>query len=133
MTTKEKPQGEPKPKSAQEIERIRDIIFGTQMRQYEQLVARLQQDLQRLEQQVSHLNEQAAERETEHSKTVHLLRQEIRDADSGLRDEVRQLTQQLEEEKVGRTLLGELFIEMGNQIKAGGSLADLLSGLLENE
>jgi predicted RNase H-like nuclease (RuvC/YqgF family) len=133
MTTKEKTQSDAKPKSAQEIERIRDIIFGTQMRQYEQLVATLQSDIRRLEQQIVQLNEQAAERETNQTRTAQLIRQEIRDADGGLRSELRQLTEKLEQEKVGRALLGELFIELGNQIKTGGSLADLLHGLLENE
>ena len=133
MAAKEKTQSEVQPKSIQDIERIRDIIFGTQMRQYEQLVTTLQQDIQRLEHEIVSLNEQAAERESNQTKAIHLLRQEMRDADQSLRNEARQLTQQLEQEKVGRALLGELFIELGGQIKSGGSLANLLSGLLEVE
>ncbi|MBW7882599.1 MAG: hypothetical protein H3C34_08170 [Caldilineaceae bacterium] len=120
-------------KSPQEIDRIREIIFGTQMRQYEQSIMSLQQDFQRLERHIAEQSEQLAEWESKQAKAAQALRQEMRDADGSLRNELRQLAQQLEQEKVDRTLLGELFIELGNQLKNGGSLANLLDGVLNSE
>jgi hypothetical protein len=37
--------------------------------------------------------------------------------------------QRLTDDKTDRSTLGELFVELGNHIKSGGNLADLLQGL----
>ena len=57
----------------------------------------------------------------------------MRQADDGLRDELRQTAQNLTADKVDRVALGEMFVELGTQLKSGGSLADLLEGLEEKE
>jgi hypothetical protein len=93
--------------SAQEVDRIRDIIFGPQMRDYEQRFQIIQRDLDRLQN----------------------LRREMRQADEDLRDELRQTAQNLMTDKVDRVALGELFIELGTHLKTGGSLADVLESL----
>jgi chromosome segregation ATPase len=115
--------------TAQEVERIRDIIFGPQMRDYEQRFQAAQRDLSRLQQELDRLNEQLSEQDREQGKRLQALRGEMRQADDDLRDELREKAQQLVTDKVDRVALGELFVELGTQLKAGGALADLLQAL----
>jgi SMC interacting uncharacterized protein involved in chromosome segregation len=114
-----------------EVERIRDIIFGTQMRDYDQQFQTVRRDLERLQQEIDRLTEQLADQDSAHSKRLRDLRREVRQADDGLREELRQTTQQLGTDKVDRVALGELFIELGAHLKTGSSMADLLKGLGE--
>jgi len=115
----------------QDVERIRDIIFGPQMRNYEQQFQTLQRDIERLQQTVDDLNEQLAEQHSSHNKAQQTLRREMRQADDGLRDELRQATQALTHDKVDRLSLADSFIELGNQLKTGGTLGNLLQTLTE--
>jgi hypothetical protein len=59
----------------------------------------------------------------------------MRQADDDLRDELRETAQRLTTDKVDRTVLGDLFIQLGKQVKADGSLTDLVAELeaLEQE
>lgn len=113
----------------QEVERIRDIIFGTQMRDYEQKFQALQRDLKRSQQEIERLSGQLTEQGSDQGKKLQQLRQEMREADDDVRDELRQSSQQLNTDKVDRLALGELFIELGNHLKSGGLLSDLLKNL----
>jgi predicted nucleic acid-binding Zn-ribbon protein len=119
--------------SVQEVDRIRDIIFGHQMRDYEQRFQIFQRDLERLQQEIDHLTEQLADQDASQSKKLQDLRREMRKADDGLRDELRETAQRLTVEKVDRVALGDLFIELGTHLKTGGSLAELLKSLEEQE
>ncbi|MBK9715149.1 MAG: hypothetical protein IPO81_28260 [Kouleothrix sp.] len=114
-----------------DVDRVRDIIFGPQMRDYDQRFLTIQRDLERLRQELEQLTEQAAEQDREHGKRLQNLRREARQSDDDLRTELRQTAQKLMLEKVDRLSLGELFIELGNHLKSGGSLSDLLSGVSE--
>ena len=67
--------------------------------------------------------------ETAQKNTLQQLRQELRKADADLREELRQVMQRLTDDKTDRSMLGELFIELGNHVKSGGSLSDILQGL----
>jgi len=118
---------------AQEVDRIRDIIFGSQMRDYEGRFQAVQRDIERLQRDIDRLNERLAEQESSHNKEIGDLRQEMRRADDALRDELRESAQRLTSDKVDRIALGELFIELGRQVKAGGSLTDMLVELGEPE
>jgi uncharacterized membrane-anchored protein YhcB (DUF1043 family) len=118
---------------SQEVERIRDIIFGPQMRDYTQKFQNVQRDLDRLQQELDDLSEQLVDQGSETGKKLQALRREMRKADDGLRDELRQTAEQLAGDKVDREVLGELFIELGNHLKTGGSLADLLKSVVEKE
>lgn len=115
--------------SAQEVDRIRDIIFGPQMRDYEQRFQIVQRDLDRLQQEIDRLSEQLTDQDSAQSKKLQNLHREMRQADDGLRDELRQIAQNLMTDKVDRVALGELFIELGTHLKTGGTLADLLESL----
>jgi len=117
----------------QEVDRIRDIIFGHQMRDYDQRFQIVQRDLERLQQELDRLAERLAEQDSSQAKRLQELRQEMRRADDDLRDELRQATQTLTNDKVDRVALGELFIELGTHLKSGGFLADLLKDLAEKK
>ena len=119
--------------AAREVDRIRDIIFGPQMREYGQRFENVQRDLDRLQGEIDHLVEQLTDQAGDQSKKLQALRREMRQADDGLREELRQTAQTLMADKVDRVALGELFIELGTQLKAGGSLADLLKIVEETE
>ena len=113
----------------QEVDRIRDIIFGSQMRDYEQRFEIFQRDLDRLQQELDRLTEQLTDQDSDQGKKLQALRKEMRQADDGLRDELRQTAQKLTTDKVDRVALGELFVELGSHLKTGGSLTDLLKSL----
>ncbi len=115
--------------SPKEVDRIRDIIFGGQMREYAQRFHSIERDLERLQASLDNLNEQLADQTRDHDKKLQTLRKETRQADDDLRGELRHTAERLTDEKVDRLALGELFIEMGNQLKAGGSLADMFKNL----
>jgi hypothetical protein len=70
-----------------------------------------------------------AEHETNQKNTLQTLRQELRKADSEVLAELRSIAQRLVDEKPDRQMLGDLFVELGNHVKTGGSLADIIKGL----
>ena len=119
--------------TAQEVDRIRDIIFGAQMRDYEQRFQVVQRDLNRLQQELDRLADQMSEQDQAQSKKLQSLRGEMRQADDDLRDELRQAADQLMTEKMERAALGDLFVEMGQRLKTGSSLSDLLGELTEDK
>ncbi|MBP7963517.1 MAG: hypothetical protein KBG20_07720 [Caldilineaceae bacterium] len=119
--------------SEQQIDRVRELIVGPHLREYGQRLQDQSRDLERLQQEIARLSEQLAGQEQDQSKRVQTVRQELRDGDETLRSELRATAQQLTTDKMDRSALGELFIELGNQIKAGGSLSNLLADLLAAE
>ncbi|MBN1219118.1 MAG: hypothetical protein JXM69_09320 [Anaerolineae bacterium] len=129
MSSEKKDKSEIFPETGQEVDRIRDIIFGPHMRDYEQRFKNLGRDLDRLQQQIDQLNSQMVDQGSDQGKKVQTLRQEMRQADDALRDELRQVTQSLTTDKVDRTALGDLFVQLGSHLKSGGSLVDLLQSL----
>lgn len=119
----------PAGESPADVERIRTILFGPQMRDYEQRFLTLQRDLERLQAELAHLSDQLAAQEADQTKKLQTLRSELQRADNDLRDELRQTAQKLTDDKVDRTTLGDLFIELGSHLKGGGSLPRLLKGI----
>jgi hypothetical protein len=129
MTAEQAVEATPQVEVPREVDRIRDIILGPQLRDYEQRFKIIQRDLERLQQEFDHLTEQLANQDSDHGKKLQTLRREMRQGDDDLRGELRQTSQELTTDKVDRIALGELFIELGEHLKAGGSLVDLLKGL----
>lgn len=125
----EQPNNSPQPEVVEKIDRVRDIIFGPQMRDYEQQFQLVKRDLERLQQEIDHLAERLTEQDSNHLKKVQALHREMRQADDDIRSEMRQTAQKLTIDKVDRLALGELFIELGTHLKMGGSLADLANWL----
>jgi len=115
----------------QEVDRIRDILFGSQMRDYEQRFQVIRHDLERLQQELDRLAGRLAEQDSEQSKKLERLRKESREADEALRRALRETAQQLTNDKVDRLALGDMLIEIGNRLKTGVLSSDLLQGLEE--
>jgi ElaB/YqjD/DUF883 family membrane-anchored ribosome-binding protein len=116
-------------RTPQELERIRDIILGPQMRLYEQRFQQVSADLERFQQLLGQLEDQLSETDRTNEKKLQTLRRELRQADEEIRQELRRTNDRLVDEKADRRMLGELFVTLGNQLKSGGSLTDLLRDL----
>ena len=117
-------------KNKQEIERVRQIIFGPQIRRYDQLFQEAQADMVRLQEEIDRLNEQLSDQGADHAKKLKDLRRDMRKADDNIRTEVRQTTDQLNNNKVDRVALGELFVNLGTHLKTGGELTNLTANSL---
>ena len=131
MTTEKKiPSVEEKP---QEVDRIRDIIFGSQMRTYEGNFQTIQRDLERLMHEIERLNEKTDEQDRNHIQKLQALERELRKADDNLRSELRETAFKLTDEKVDRQVLGDLLIELGSQLKSAGSFTGVSEEKLESK
>jgi chromosome segregation ATPase len=128
-----KPANTPQAESMEDVSRIRDIIFGSQMREYDGQFDSVRRDLKRLQREVDSLSERLTSQDDEQNKKLQSLRRDMRKADDDLRDELRQVSKKLTDEKADRELLGQMFIELGTRLKTGGSLAELLQALEETE
>ena len=116
----------------QGVNRIRDIVFGPQMREYEQRFQQIKNDLERMQQEMERLSDKLIDQDAEQLKKLQALQQDMRKSDDTLRNELRESSQKLTDEKVDRVTLAELFIELGNNIKSGGSLTDLTGMLVQD-
>ena len=105
----------------QEVDRIRDIIFGSQMRAYEGSFQTIQRDLERLFNEIERLNEKTDEQERNQSQKRQALERDLRKADDALRLELRETAMKLSDDKVDRHVLGDLLIELGSQLKSAGA------------
>ena len=119
----------PQAEIVEKMDRVRDIIFGPQMRDYDQQLQSIKRDLDRLQQEIDHLNERLVEQDGNHLKKLQALHREMRQVDDDVRNELRQTAQKLTIDKVDRLALGELFIELGGHLKMGGSLAGIADWL----
>jgi predicted nucleic acid-binding Zn-ribbon protein len=122
------PQDEP----VREVDRIRDIIFGTNMRDYEQRFQAVQRELDRLQRAVDDLNSRLASTDGAQTKSLQKLghdlqeaqatmRVELDRADEGLRAELQQAVGKLTFDKTDRAALGELFVQLADRLRADGS------------
>lgn len=119
----------PGTETAEEVGRIRDIIFGNQMRDYQQRFDALRRDLERLQGELDRLRQQLADQDADQGKKLGSLRQETRDADEALRSELRETAAQLSDQKTDRAVLAELFIQLGANLKGGASIDGMLKSL----
>jgi hypothetical protein len=113
----------------QDVGRIREIIFGSQMRDYEQRFRLLQRDLEGLQGELEALREQVSAQGKEQDKKLQALRDDTRRSDDDLRAEMRQAVDRLTMDKVDRSTLGDLLIELGNRLKQDSALGSLLETL----
>lgn len=138
-----------------EVDRIRDIIFGPQMRNYEQQFKRLASQVDRLGKQLEDLTsafeQQTSQSQSETRQALDDFRQEqssrldqqvtelraetrklandMRKQGTDLRDEIMEAIHALEDGKTNRLDLSDLLIEMGTRLKQQMGLADLLGQL----
>ena len=115
----------------QDLERVREILFGGVIREHDARFATLQRDLERLQKALDRTNEQLAAQDSAQSKKLQEARQDFQTASDELRAEMRSAVERLSNEKVDKEQLGNLLIEMGNQIKGTGVLSSMLDGLLQ--
>jgi predicted nucleic acid-binding Zn-ribbon protein len=118
--------------TAEEVGRIRDILFGHQMRDYQQRFDALRRDLERLQGELDRFRQQLADQDADQGKKLGSLRQEARDADEALRGELRETAAQLSDQKTDRGVLAELFIQLGADLKGGRSFDGILKSLGES-
>jgi ElaB/YqjD/DUF883 family membrane-anchored ribosome-binding protein len=131
--TEKKNSGIPKLEDSQSVDRIRDIIFGAHIRDYEQRFNTLQLDLNRLQQELDRLTELLNDQGSDFNKKLQTLRRDMRESNDTLRTELRQTADKLTYDKVDRLTLGELLIQMGNQLKGGDTVSDVLGTLSKLE
>lgn len=117
--------------SPQDMERVREILFGGVIRDHDARFATLQRDLERLQKALDRINEQLAAQDSAQNKKLQEARQDFQTSIDELRAETRSAVERLSNEKVDREQLGNLLIEMGNQIKGTGVLSSMLGGLLQ--
>jgi multidrug resistance efflux pump len=128
----DKAQVAPATETVEEVGRIRDILFGQQMRDYQQRFDALRRDLERQQGELDRLRQQLADQDADQGKKLGALRQEARDADDALRGELRETSALLSDQKADRAVLAELFIQLGTSIKNGSSIDGLLKSLGES-
>jgi hypothetical protein len=115
--------------SMQDVGRIREIIFGSQMRDYEQHFRQLERDLASLQEELETHREKTARQDKEQSKKLQALRDDTRQSDDDLRAEMREAVDRLTMDKVDRSTLGDLLIELGNRLKEDSALGSMLETL----
>lgn len=117
--------------SPQDLERVREILFGGVIRDHDTRFATLQRDLERLQKALDRTNEELANRDSAHSQKLQEARQAFQTENDELRAELRSSVERLGSAKMDKEQLGNLFIEMGNQIKGNGTMSAVLDGLLQ--
>ncbi len=117
--------------SPQDLERVREILFGGVIRDHDARFATVQRDLERLQKALDRANEELAKRDSAQNQKLQEARQEFQRESDELRAELRSSVERLGSAKVDKEQLGNLFIEMGNQIKGNGTMSAVLDGLLQ--
>ncbi len=130
MVPKEKKTPTPVPTQTDEIARVRDILFGTHMREYERRFRNIEDELQRhkesLDELWERLNALEAKVEENHRQVLHELRKQV----DQLYTRLQKRLDELDEEKVAEDTLGDILIELGSRLK-GGAVTESLQELFE--
>jgi chromosome segregation ATPase len=131
------------PLQGESVERIREIIFGPKMRDYEQRFEAVTRDLGRLQQELDHLNEQLTAKDAAQGKNLQGMRQELRQTGSDLRKELKaeitragaQLTEQTAAQATNlQTLRQELHAADDDlHTKAKADLEELAAQMAEQD
>lgn len=117
----------------QDMERVREILFGGISRDFESRFEAMNRDIERLQKELDQANTSLSKMEQEQRDKLQALRGDVRTADDEIRSELRAVNERLGGEKVDRQQLGDLFTEMGRQIKEGKGLDSLLRDILDLE
>ena len=137
--------------SAEKVERIRELLFGAQMREYARRFAALEHSLtqvqQQLQQQLQRLGEQLQTHQEQMAQQLQMMAQkqaeqvaatdqQLRTTQATVLAELRDASSQLDQAKVDRSALGTLFAELGTTLQAtaaapNSSVTDWLSQLEE--
>ncbi len=118
------------PTQSDEIARVRDILFGSNMREYERRFRTIEDELARHKQSLDELWQRLDALEGQVEENRRQVLAELRKQIDQLYDRLQARIGQLEEDTVAKVTLGDLLIEMGSRMK-GGSVTESLEGLLE--
>ena len=109
------------------------------MRRLAELLAKLDTEAtalkDRQKSESERLDKQLSSLDSAMTKKVQGLQKEMRQSDDDLRKELRDLVDKLTDEKTDRRSLGQMLVEIGNQLSTGGAavgLDDLLASLGNN-
>lgn len=116
--------------SPQDLERVREILFGGVIRDHDARFVTLQRDLERLQKALDRTNAELAKQDSAQNQQLQEARQGFLAENDELRAELRSSVERLSSAKVDKEQLGNLFVEMGNQIKGDGMISAVLDGLL---
>jgi DNA anti-recombination protein RmuC len=129
-----------------ELDRIRDIIFGSQMQtydgQFDHLVNQLSLLDRKLDEIRTELSQQLSDQQARAEETQRALSDRIGQAESDLnaqahqladelRSEFSQALEDLREDKASRLDVGDVLVEMGTRLKQQFAVADLIGKLDE--
>ncbi len=131
------------PLQGESVERIREIIFGPKMRDYEQRFEAVTRDLGRLQQELDHLNEQLTAKDAAQGKNLQGMRQELRQTGSDLRKELKaeitragaQLTEQTAAQATNLQTLRQELHQADDDLhtKAKADLEELAAQMAEQD
>lgn len=116
--------------SPQDLERVREILFGGVIRDHDARFVTLQRDLERLQKALDRTNAELAKQDSAQNQQLQEARQGFLAENDELRAELRSSVERLSSAKVDKEQLGNLFVEMGNQIKGDGMISAVLDCLL---
>lgn len=101
----------------EELERVREILFGSVARDQDKRIQQLQAEIVRLQQSLSQTNAQLAEQHRQHVEQVEDLRKYVDENNRSFRSEMEMSINQLNEDKLNRSTLGDLLIALGSRLK----------------
>ncbi|NPA90231.1 MAG: hypothetical protein GXO55_02080 [Chloroflexi bacterium] len=116
---------------ADEISRVRDILFGSYMREYERRFRNLEDELERQKERLEELWQRVDALESKVDTSHREVLAEIRKQLDQLYARLQKRIAQVEEESVDKGILGDLLIEFGSRIK-GGTVTESIQELLKD-
>lgn len=127
-----------------ELDRIRDIIFGSQMQDYQGQFSRIAAELGLLSQQLGELRTTIAQQKAAQDQRLDELERDFSEKSErlnsnltaqthqlaeDLRTEFAQALDALKDDKASRLDVGDILVEMGTRLKEQFGVADLLGAL----
>jgi hypothetical protein len=120
-----------------ELDRIRDIIFGPQMQDYEGQFGRVAAELGLLSQQLGELKSTLAQQRADQEQRLDQLESRFGDQTRQLADDLRaeftEALDALKDDKASRLDMGDILVEMGTRLKQQFGVADLLGPLDDSD
>ncbi len=121
------------PTQADEISRVRDILFGSYMREYERRFRNIEEELEHQKRRLEELWQRVDDLEAKVDKNHRHALSEIRRQVDELYTRLQRRIDELEEASVAKITLGDLLIEVGSRIKGSNIAADLEELLKDHE
>ncbi len=121
------------PTQADEIARIRDILFGSHMKEYERRFRNIEEELGRQKKRIEELWQRVDDLEAKVDQNHRHVLAELRKQVDDLYTQLQRRIDQLEEESVAKVTLGDLLLEVGSRIKGSNVTTSLQEILKDHE